>query len=261
MPILHQLTLLDRTIVRYSLREVGVMELPAGSNRGPKVSEYQEYDSLQGDGYAWCQSFENAIDTWAYRTVSGDEDAVWPVQSASVGFALAQAKKERAVILHPHPGCGVAFDWGTLTGPGKGDWPDHRGIYLGDTFDEAMRSSPEKWHYKIREAVAEQGKPGSGEFLSVEGNTSYGNDSNGGKVMIRRRKLSMVEAFTEPNALVDLPPVKPRVQFVVGVRGTKEARVVTLEDWREIRRLIRHNPVLGAVLFARRRRGDGSRAD
>jgi hypothetical protein len=247
------LSVLDRAIVHIACREVGNKEHPANTNRGPKVDVYQSYDDLAGVGYAWCESTGVYIRTEALRLVSGNPEALWPIRTPSCGYALAAARKAGAVSLHPHPGFGVQFDWNTLTGPGKGDWPDHHGIVVGRTYREAARLCPPEHREKLERAVERFGVPGSGQFLSVEGNTAVGNDSNGGEVMIRVRDLRQVEAFIDPELIVNLPPVKPSVQFIVGLAGTKAARPVTLKDWRELRKLAAVNPLLKDLLRFRRR--------
>jgi len=65
----------------------------------------------------------------------------------------------------------VMFDWG---GGGTGKSPyltDHTGLF-------------NRWTNKSK-----------GEFTTIEGNTAIGNNSNGGEVMPRSRKLSQVSAF------------------------------------------------------------------
>lgn len=149
--------------VRKAASQNGVKEQPAGSNHGPMVDKYQQADSLGGEGYSWCASFVN----WCFREVGR------PLKelnlSASVGMMLAEARKLGWDDTTPNVGDIVCFDWDSLTGPGKMDWPDHVGI------------------------VASVGAGGT--FKSWEGNTAVGNDSNGGQVMLRDRNISMVEGF------------------------------------------------------------------
>jgi hypothetical protein len=68
-----------------------------------------------------------------------------------------------AITTNPQPGDLVCFDW-----EGNGV-ADHIGLYEKDL-------------------------PGS-EFQTIEGNTSVGNNSNGGEVMRRKRNRSQVQAF------------------------------------------------------------------
>lgn len=155
--------------LKKAISQIGVKEQPAGSNRGPKVDQYQEADSLTNPdhGYAWCASFVN----WCFREV--DRPLVELGRSASVAILLAAAKQHGwAHTETPEPGDLVCYDWDTLAGPGKiiGDeHADHIGI--------------------VRSVNAD------GSFTAVEGNTAVGNDSNGGEVMDRLRSRSMVEGF------------------------------------------------------------------
>lgn len=143
--------------------EIGVKETPAGSNSGPRVREFQNSTSLSGTtGWPWCAAFV----CWSYdragRKFSGFNTAYVPsyVRSAKEnahGLRLVRASDAR-------PGDLVCFDWG---GDGVAD---HIGVL-------ATRVS------------------GGNTFASVEGNTSYGNDSNGGEVMLRDRNVGQVQVF------------------------------------------------------------------
>ena len=142
----------------------GVKENPPGSNRGPMVDKYQEADSLHNPehGYSWCASFIN----WCFREVGR------PLKeldlTASVGIMLSKARDLGWANNTPDVGDIVCYDWDSLDGPGKGDWPDHVGIVASVS---------------------------GSNFTAWEGNTAIGNDSNGGQVMLRSRTLSMAEGF------------------------------------------------------------------
>jgi len=68
------------------------------------------------------------------------------------------------VTRDPKPGDVVCFDW-------DGGVADHVGLF-------------QEWASVSKDA-----------FRTVEGNTSQGNDSNGGEVMERNRTVAQVEAF------------------------------------------------------------------
>lgn len=147
------------------MTQVGQKEQPAGSNRGPMVDKYQEADGLTNPnyGYAWCASFIN----WCYKRAGRSLKELGI--SASVGVLLSKARSLGWVHNDPRVDSLVCYDWDTLTGPGKHDWPDHIGIVI---------------------SVGT-----GGNFKAVEGNTAIGNDSNGGQVMVRDRHISQVEGF------------------------------------------------------------------
>jgi len=139
-------------------RHLGEKEHPAGSNR-------EKWSSLwYGLVGPWCAM---AV-THAY--VDAGSTAFrkgW--RYAYVPFIVADARggvNNLAVTKHPQPGDLVCYDWQR-----DGD-ADHVGLF-------------EKW-------VA--GAEGV-EFQAIEGNTSVGNDSNGGEYMRRTRRVSQVQVF------------------------------------------------------------------
>ncbi len=142
--------------------EVGVKEVPAGSNSGPRVREYQRLSAIGGTGWPWCGAFTNyCYAVGAGRPLKGFNNAYVP--------SYVRAAKDRAHGLKvisandARPGDLVCFDWG------KDGVSDHIGIL--------------------------ETKVSSGRFTSIEGNTSYGNDSNGGQVMRRDRNVGQVQVF------------------------------------------------------------------
>lgn len=59
----------QRALIAAAAAEVGVRESPAGSNRGPRVDEYQRADWLKGEGYAWCAAFV----CWCVARAAGEK--------------------------------------------------------------------------------------------------------------------------------------------------------------------------------------------
>ena len=156
--IAPKLTTPERAL-KIAMGERGVKEHPAGSNDGPRVREYQKVTGAYKA--PWCASYT----AWAYRMakrpLSGFNTAYVPsyvsaARQSDHGLRIVSADNAR-------PGDLVCFDWG---GDGVSD---HIGILA-----TRVRSS---------------------RFSSVEGNTSYGNDSNGGEVMLRDRNTSQVQVF------------------------------------------------------------------
>jgi peptidoglycan hydrolase-like protein with peptidoglycan-binding domain len=142
--------------LNYLNTKIGVKENPAGSNRVPFASEWY---GLIGP---WCAM---AV-TRAY-VEAGSKGFAKGSRWAYVPYIVADAQHARnglTLTRDPQPGDIVCFDW-------DGGVADHVGLFR-------------RWLNRAQ-----------GTFESVEGNTSVGNDSNGGEVMVRQRKTSQVEAF------------------------------------------------------------------
>jgi hypothetical protein len=143
-----------------NVREVG------GWNAGPRVELYQGADTLPGNHYAWCQSFQNAM----WRLATGGK-IVGPMivggemlaeGTASVGQAVAWARSKGYVVTRPYRGDHFAM---LLDGD---SWADHTG--------QVVR-------------VVSLGPLG---YLcnTVEGNTGSGSVDEGDGVYLRTRFLS-----------------------------------------------------------------------
>jgi hypothetical protein len=142
-------------------RHVGTKESPPNSNRTP----FGRWFGV--DGVKWCNVFVSYCFAvgGGYTLCSGMRGAgVYPKGCTYVPTTEAWLRATgmwigRAV---PRPGDIAIFNW-------DGGVPDHIGIveeYLGD-----------------------------GRFASIEGNTSVGNESDGGAVMRRTRALTQVNGF------------------------------------------------------------------
>lgn len=149
-------------IIKIALGEVGYKESPANSN----LTKYGEW---YGDnGKKWCAVFIS----WVYAQAR----VKWPKQLDSPkGFIWVpvimirskQFPKEYVRTADPLPGDIVVFDWDK-----DGD-PDHVAIF-------------KCWIVKGQ------------TFETIEGNTSKGNNSNGGQVQWRKdRKIEQVRAFVQ----------------------------------------------------------------
>lgn len=154
-------------MLKIAKTQVGVKESPAGSNRGPVVDQYEHTTGAMGE--PWCASFQN----WLHVQVTGHGFTGVP-NSAYVPSYVETARAHKGGLYvvqsgNARPGDLVCFDWG---GDGTAD------------------------HIGILSSVVN----GSGDFTSIEGNTSVGNDSNGGEVMVRQRNRSQVQAFIRISA-------------------------------------------------------------
>jgi hypothetical protein len=135
-----------------AITQLGTKESPPNSNETP-------YTRWYGASGPWCAMFC----TWAYET-SGDSPSFKKGQSyAYVPYIVSDARAGRnglKVTSSPVPGDLVCYDWsydGTF---------DHVGL-----FEEWVSGS-------------------SLNFRAIEGNTSVGNDSDGGEVMRRDRSTT-----------------------------------------------------------------------
>ena len=88
---------------------------------------------------------------------------------AGCPYAVRNVRKWGRLVTVPQPGDVVFFDWN-----GDGIF-DHTGIFVKDL--------------------------GKGLFQSIEGNTAFGNDSNGGEVMKRSDRKYKHAIFVRPKVL------------------------------------------------------------
>lgn len=141
-------------------KELGIKEFPYGSN----IVKYSTWYGLNGP---WCAMFI----TWCYAQAGNKNTFKRGSNYAYCPFIVNDARAERnglRTVSKPIPGDLVLYDW-------DGGVSDHIGIF-------------ERWV-----------TPGS-SFLAIEGNTSLGNQSNGGQVMRRLRFQSQVEIFARVQA-------------------------------------------------------------
>lgn len=151
-------------LVARSKQFVGTKEHPAGSNRGPynaKLKGGIDDWCLRANGltgYPWCAAFARAM----------SEDCGYKIpepRAASVGFLEEWARKIGKLVERPLKGDLICYRFDS------DNWPDHIGIV-----DKVL-------------AVKWRGKSFTGYVRTIEGNTSAGNDANGGQVQIRYRWL------------------------------------------------------------------------
>lgn len=125
-----------------------------GVSEAPRNSNKTKYGKWFGlDGVPWCGIFVS----WVYAQAG----CALPNIGFKKGFAGCQTavaffKKSKLIVKDPKPGDIVFFDWNN-----DGRY-DHTGIFIGGIDVEY--------------------------FVSIEGNTSVSNQSNGGNVMKRVRK-------------------------------------------------------------------------
>jgi len=132
---------------------LGVKEDPPFSNRGPLIDKWNKAAHVPV-GSPWCMSFLRAMFKQAGVPLGG---------GASVGFFEAWAKKEGYLVRRPFKGDVVCYRFDS------DNWPDHVGI--------VEKVLALRWKDKVF----------SGWIQTIEGNTSAGNQADGGQVQRRRR--------------------------------------------------------------------------
>jgi hypothetical protein len=147
-------------------KEIGYTESPAKSNKTKYGVWYDETNNgkVKANGNQWCAVFVS----WVYFMAG----IKWPKNLETIrGFIWVptmtiRARKNGWVTTEPELGDIILFDWTADGGA------DHVGLFV-------------KWIVK--------GKT----FETIEGNTSPNNQSNGGQVLRRTRKIEMVQHFVK----------------------------------------------------------------
>lgn len=137
----------------------GVKEHPPNTNRGPHIDRWCKWaNGLVG--YPWCAAFACGV----MREAKG---LVVPTpKRASVGFLESWAEDVGSLVK---PGTRVRRGDLVCYRFDKDDWPDHIG-YVERVLEQEWRG---EFFY--------------GSVKTVEGNTSAGDDANGGEVQVRYR--------------------------------------------------------------------------
>lgn len=118
------------------------------------------------DGVAWCGIFVS----WCYHTAGYPLGDIGFVKGfAGCQTAVNHFRKTGEITNNPQPGDIVFFDW-NLDGR-----YDHTAIFVRQINEDY--------------------------FETIEGNTSLVNQSNGGQVMLRKRKYSEGVVFVHPKCL------------------------------------------------------------
>lgn len=165
-------------IVQRALSQLGQTESPPGSNR----SKFSLWYGLIGP---WCAMFV----TWAYVMVGqGKRTFQRGSRYAYVPYVRHDAVAGRNGLMvagGPADGVLACFDW----------QPDGTADHIGICAEEATLERLVPKHLKA--AKVRFGPLGPGDFWSCEGNTGIGNDSNGGMVMLRKRRRSQAQTFVK----------------------------------------------------------------
>jgi hypothetical protein len=150
-----------------------ILEVAAGQigyTEEPKNSNLTKYGAWFGlNGKAWCGQFVS----WCFFTAGVPLGVIdYKKGFAGCQYATRNLKKWGRLVTVPMAGDVVFYDW-----QGDGVF-DHTGIFVKDL--------------------------GKGLFEAIEGNTAFGNDSNGGAVMRRADRRYKSAIFCRPKCLEPL---------------------------------------------------------
>jgi hypothetical protein len=163
-----------------AVEHLGDKENPPGSNKVMFATFYDQPGP-------WCAMFvtfcgvKAGLKSYAKRP---------PGRWAYVPFMVSDAKQglhNYTITRSPVTGDDVALDF-----PPRDGVPDHIGIFAREQDLRKINAAA------LNKAIQRFGALGSNEFWSVEGNTMVGQDSNGGEVMLRKRRREDVVAFMHP---------------------------------------------------------------
>ena len=164
--------------------ELGISEHPPGSNK----SKYGQWYGSGLNGQKWCAMFVSWVFDQAGIPLGNiqTKNGIHHCQSAHNYY-----KSKGRLTANPQEGDIVIYDW---SGDGHAD---HIGIFK--TWADTNKT--------ILEAY--------------EGNTSQGNDSDGGKVMLRKRSRNLVKSFIDPGVYTDGNVTPVETVLTIGSRGSE----------------------------------------
>lgn len=159
---------------------IGTEENPPGSNNVIFNTDYYG-GPVNGSWYPWCCAF-----VWDVFRMCGLSSLFYDGQKTAYCPTVYNWAKQKGLIVpktEAKYGDIVLFDW---DGDGVAD---HIGFV--ETYN-------------------------TGGYLTIEGNTSSGNDSNGGKVMRRTRYTSQIQAIIRPKYTESAPEIVPETWKATG---------------------------------------------
>jgi Putative peptidoglycan binding domain/CHAP domain len=164
----------------------GTIESPPKSNK----TLYGKWYGL--DGNKWCAMFVSWVFDQAGHPLGNIQTTkgIHHCQSAHNHY-----KEKGLLTANPQPGDIVIYDW-----EGTG-YADHIGIFI-------------KWTSPDRIAIE-----------AWEGNTSLGDDSDGGRVMKRIRSTNLIKSFINPGVYTDVAVTPVETVLRKGARGSKVTQI------------------------------------
>lgn len=164
--------------------QLGTTESPPNSN----LTAYGAWYSPSLNGQKWCAMFVSWVFHHAGHPLGliQTKHGIHHCQSAHNYY-----QEKGRLTAHPMPGDIVLYDW-----EGNGH-ADHIGIFKCWTSASEMA------------------------FEAYEGNTSKGNNSDGGKVMIRVRSRNLVKSFINPGVYSEQAVTPVSSELHLGSRGSQ----------------------------------------
>lgn len=167
---------MQKSVLSVAQSQIGVKESPANSNN-VKYNTWYYGRKVSGSAYPWCAVFI----AWCFNDIGILSNIGGVKNKAYCPSYVEWAKAQKRWDKKPSKGALALFDW------------NHDGV--AD-------------HIGIVESIKN-----SSTIVTIEGNTSYGNDSNGGEVMRRTRYVGDVLGYihvtiyepTQDNAKVPSP--------------------------------------------------------
>ena len=152
-----------KAVMTVALSFLGVKEYPANSNKVKFNTDYYG-SAVSGADYPWCVTY-----VWDCFRLAGASSLFYNGKKTAYCPAVATwARNNKLTVSLSDGRYGdlVLFDWG------KDGKADHIGFI--------------------------ERKNSDGSYTTIEGNTSYSNDSNGGEVMRRTRYTSQMQMIIRP---------------------------------------------------------------
>lgn len=149
---------MGKSVLATAISEIGTKESPANSNN-VKYNTWYYGKTVSGKDYPWCAVFM----AWCFEQAKLSANIKGVKNKAYCPSWVEWAKAQGRWDKKASKGAIAIFDW------------DKNGV--GD-------------HIGIVESIKDKNT-----IVTIEGNTAVGNDSNGGEVMRRTRKISDVLGF------------------------------------------------------------------
>ena len=152
-----------KDVMTVALSHLGVKESPANSNNVIFNTAYYGH-AVNGSWYPWC-----CVYVWYCFQEADASDLFYDGKKVAYCPYVATWAKNHGLVVDKNSGQYgdiVLFDWG------KDGVADHIGFI--------------------------EKKNSNGSYTTIEGNTSYSNDSNGGEVMRRTRYTSQMQMIIRP---------------------------------------------------------------
>lgn len=175
-------------VLNKAASQEGIAESPPNSNK----SIYGLWYEPSLNGQKWCAMFVSWVFHHAGHPLGfiQTKNGIHHCQSAHNYY-----KEKGRLTSNPEPGDIVIYDW-----EGNGH-ADHIGIFI--CWTNTDKTAIEAW----------------------EGNTSTGNDSDGGKVMKRIRSRNLIKSFINPGGYTDTAVTPITTSLVKGARGSKVTQI------------------------------------